>query len=69
MSSYSEQRQQSSTKIITVIKCMTCDYTVEREMKDGDFVLKVEGKCPKDNGTLYIAGIYAETTQPQSQKK
>ncbi|MBP1357812.1 MAG: hypothetical protein JZD40_04910, partial [Sulfolobus sp.] len=59
---------QQTVKIVTVIKCMTCDYTVDRDFKEGDFVLKIEGKCPKDNGTLYIAGIYADVKQPQKKQ-
>jgi hypothetical protein len=52
----SEQKNQTSTA--TVVKCMSCDYNVEREYRDGDYVMKVEGTCPKDGGKLYIAGIY-----------
>lgn len=37
---------------------MSCDYNAEREYKEGDYVMKVEGTCPKDGGKLYIAGIY-----------
>ncbi|MFP3204129.1 MAG: hypothetical protein RXS23_01575 [Metallosphaera yellowstonensis] len=48
-------------KVKTVVKCMQCDYTQERDFQVGDFVLKLVGNCPKDNGPLYIAGIYAET--------
>ncbi|BCS91826.1 hypothetical protein L3N51_00294 [Metallosphaera sp. J1] len=47
-------------KVKTLIKCMQCDYTQERDFQVGDFVLKLVGNCPKDNGPLYIAGIYAE---------
>lgn len=68
MSFSSQQKQQQTVKIVTVIKCMTCDYIVDRDFKEGDFVLKIEGKCPKDNGTLYIAGIYADVKQPQKKQ-
>ncbi|AWR98251.1 hypothetical protein DFR86_05690 [Acidianus sulfidivorans JP7] len=43
----------------TLIKCMSCDYTLERDFQEGDFVPKIVGTCPKDGGKLYIAGIYA----------
>lgn len=53
----SDQKQPLVTK--TLIKCMTCDYTLERDFQEGDFIPKIVGVCPKDGGKLYIAGIYA----------
>lgn len=49
----------------TVIKCMSCDYSIVRDFQQGDFVTKIVGTCPKDGGKLYIAGIYAEPTGTQ----
>lgn len=51
----------------TVIKCMTCDYSIVRDFQQGDFIPKLVGTCPKDGGKLYIAGIYAES--PNNQHK
>ncbi|WP_410544920.1 hypothetical protein [Acidianus sp.] len=51
----------------TLIKCMTCDYSIIRDFQQGDFVPKLVGICPKDGGKLYIAGIYAES--PSNQRK
>ncbi|MEM0173316.1 MAG: hypothetical protein QXV69_01960 [Sulfolobaceae archaeon] len=51
----------SRPKVITVIKCLTCDYSEERQFQVGDYVMKVieDKKCPKDGGELRIIGIYA----------
>jgi len=54
------QRQtQKKPKIITLIKCSNKDYETRREFKQGDFVGKIEGKCPKCGNRLFIVSIYA----------
>ncbi|BBG24619.1 hypothetical protein [Sulfuracidifex tepidarius] len=55
----SSTQQKEQLSVFTVIKCRTCDYNNTRAFMEGDFVLKEVGKCEKDGGTLYIAGIYA----------
>ncbi|QIW24299.1 hypothetical protein EWF20_09155 [Sulfolobus sp. S-194] len=54
------QAQQNKT-IITVLKCLKCSYTVERQFREGDFVLKIDGTCPNDGSPLYVWGIYAKS--------
>ncbi|GAA5418896.1 hypothetical protein [Sulfurisphaera tokodaii] len=54
------QTQQNKT-IITVLKCLKCSYSVERQFREGDFVLKIDGTCPNDGSPLYIWGIYAKS--------
>jgi len=51
----------SRPKVVTVLKCSTCDYSEERPFQIGDYVMKIvdDKKCPKDNGQLRIIGIYA----------
>jgi hypothetical protein len=48
-------------RVVTILKCVTCDYSEERPFQVGDYVLKIieYKKCPKDNGSLRIIGIYA----------
>ncbi len=55
----SSQQQKEQLTVYTLIKCRTCDYNMTRNFVEGDFVLKEVGKCEKDGGTLYVAGIYA----------
>ena len=43
----------------TMIECEECDYKGEREFKKGDYVLKVEGKCPKCSSPTIITNIYS----------
>lgn len=47
-------------KAITHVKCDKGDYELKRDFRPGDFVGKVEGKCPKCNGTLRVYAIYVE---------
>ncbi len=55
----SQKRIESKPKLITVIKCLSNDYEVEREFTQGDFVGKIEGKCPKCGSQLFVVAIYA----------
>jgi len=46
--------------IITQLKCANCDHSERREFKEGDYVGKETGKCPKCNGKLLVHAIYLE---------
>jgi len=54
------KREIKITKTYTLLKCTNCDYSTEREFKEGDYVGKVEGKCPKCNGDMVIYAIYVK---------
>ncbi len=58
-------KKQSTPKLTTktVVKCTKCDYSETREFKKGDYILKIEGTCPKCNSPTYIEAIYAEVLQ------
>ena len=47
----------------TRVECEKCDYKSEREFKKGDYVLKVDGKCPKCNSPTIITNIYSYTPE------
>lgn len=47
-------------KTVTIVKCDKRDYELKRDFKPGDFVGKIEGKCPKCSGTLRVYSIYVE---------
>ncbi len=70
---YSKRRKQLvesekiSYKIMTVATCQQNDYTIEREFREGDFIGKVDGNCPKCNSLLVITKIYA-IPQEKTQK-
>ncbi|MEM0361961.1 MAG: hypothetical protein QXH57_01220 [Sulfolobales archaeon] len=57
------QRNKSKTastpKVITKVKCVHNDYSLEREFSKGDYVGLEVGKCPKCGGVLTIDAIYA----------
>ena len=46
-------------KFIATIKCLSNDYTAEKEFSEGDFVGKIVGECPKCGNKLIITSIYA----------
>ncbi|GEM_PF-1702625 len=50
----------------TVIRCSNCNYKLEREYREGDFVFKRVGIC-QCGGSLYIDMIY--TIKPQRPSK
>lgn len=64
-------RRQTTQKLTTktVIKCVKCDYSETRDFKKGDYILKIEGKCPKCNSPVYIEAIYAEVQKTPKQHK
>ena len=41
-----------------VIKCTKCDYEVTEEIKEGDYLFREHGKCPKCLGILLVSKIY-----------
>ncbi|RLE47299.1 MAG: hypothetical protein DRJ18_03430, partial [Candidatus Methanomethylicota archaeon] len=51
------RRTKPARKTITVIRCMQCDYKMERDFQEGDYVLKRMGTC-SCGGELYIDMIY-----------
>lgn len=64
-------RRQTTQKLTTktVIKCIKCDYSETRDFKKGDYILKIEGTCPKCNSPVYIEAIYAEVQKTPKQHK
>ncbi len=49
--------------IVTQLKCSSCDYSEKREFKEGDYVGKEVGKCPKCSGKLLVEAIYLEEVE------
>lgn len=64
-------RRQVAPKLTTktVIKCVKCNYSEIRDFKKGDYILKLEGTCPKCNSPVYIEAIYAEAQKTSKQHK
>ncbi len=56
----SRQEPVKLKRTITVIKCSSCDHEQSRDFKEGDFVGKEEGQCPKCGGKLIVSAIYVE---------
>lgn len=56
-------------KTLTSVKCKSCDYSLERPFKEGDYVGKIlEDKCPKCGGDLVIKAIYVEKATNEVRK-
>lgn len=53
----------------TRIECEKCDYKSTREFRVGDYVLKVDGKCPKCNSPTIVTGIYSQIPELPRQAK
>ncbi len=49
--------------IVTQLKCNSCDYSERREFKEGDYVGKEAGECPKCGGKLLVDAIYLEEVE------
>jgi len=47
-------------KILTKIMCAGGNHSEVREFKEGDFVGKEVGKCPKCGSPLFIVAVYSE---------
>ena len=60
--------EDTPTKIVTVVTCQQNDYTIEREFREGDFIGKIEGKCPKCGSPLIITKIYAVSLMEKIRK-
>ena len=57
-----KSRQEPTKKkvIITQLRCENCNHTERREFKEGDYVGKEIGECPKCGGKLLVDAIYLE---------
>jgi len=58
LSVFGRRKELKVRKTYTLLKCQECSYEAEREFKEGDYVGKIEGKCPKCGGPLVIYAIY-----------
>ncbi|MCD6340609.1 MAG: hypothetical protein J7L51_01480 [Desulfurococcales archaeon] len=47
-------------KILTKIACISGNYSEVREFREGDYVGKEVGKCPKCGAPLLIVAVYSE---------
>jgi hypothetical protein len=53
------EKENMPMKIITVASCQQNDYTMEREFREGDFIGKIDGTCPKCGSQMIITKIYS----------
>ncbi len=58
-----KKKPEKPKKLVSVIRCDKGDYEAKRDFKQGDFVGKIEGKCPRCGGILRIHAIYVEELQ------
>jgi|UniRef100_A0A7J2U5E3 hypothetical protein len=53
------EQENKPMKIVSIVTCQQNDYTIEREFKEGDFIGKIDGTCPKCNSQMVITKIYS----------
>jgi len=53
------EKESRPVKIIAVASCQQNDYTMEREFREGDFIGKIDGACPKCGSQMIIIKIYS----------
>jgi|GEM_PF-473663 predicted Zn-ribbon and HTH transcriptional regulator len=57
-------------KVMTLLECTSCGYTLERAYKEKEYVNKiVDDACPKCNSKMYIKAIYVIKEEKKQQKK
>ena len=62
----STQKKEEKGKIVTVKKCLSCNYVLNKPYDKGEYVGRVGEKCPKCGGEMMVTAIYLETPpQPQ----
>ncbi|MET1101209.1 MAG: hypothetical protein ABWW69_01845 [Pyrodictiaceae archaeon] len=57
----SARQKQEPKRTITIVKCYSCGYTIERDYKPGDYIGKEDQKCPKCGAQMYVDAIYVVT--------
>lgn len=63
----STQKGEEKGKIVTLKKCLSCNYLLSKPYEKGEYIGKKEGKCPKCDGETIITAIYLEPpSQPQA---
>lgn len=63
----STQKKEEKGKIVTLKKCLSCNYLLSKPYERGDYIGKKEGRCPKCEGEMTITAIYLEPPpQPQA---
>ena len=64
MSKFVEQRLH---RVLTILKCPVCGYTVTREYKFGDYIGMIDNEvCPYGHGRLIVTSIYREVSHEKS---
>lgn len=53
----------------TLLKCIKCGYTLERDFEPGDFITMIKYKCPKCGNPMRIEAIYAIEKAEQYKRK
>ncbi|HDN01398.1 MAG TPA: hypothetical protein ENF42_00310 [Candidatus Bathyarchaeota archaeon] len=61
-----KKREPPKKKLVTVLTCLNCTYIEKRNYKEGDYVGKTVGECPKCEGNMLIKAIYSEIEQPKT---
>ncbi|WFO75661.1 hypothetical protein J4526_01910 [Desulfurococcaceae archaeon MEX13E-LK6-19] len=66
-----ESRRRPPTKELitkTLLKCVKCGYSIERDFEPGDFVTMVKNRCPKCGEYMRVEAIYAIELQQYRRK-
>ncbi len=56
-------------RLRTRIECLACGYSVEREYRQGDYVGKPEGRCPKCGSEMIVAAVFEERPEERREEQ
>ena len=64
-----KRKKQLKPVLKTRLECLNCGYRVEREYRRGDYIGKVEGKCPKCGSPLVVTAVYEERVEEKQEEE
>ena len=56
-----KKRREAGQRVVTVLKCGSCNVVIKRKFREGDYVGKTtDEKCPQCGSNMIIESIYEE---------
>ncbi|WP_338248991.1 hypothetical protein [Pyrodictium abyssi] len=61
------KRREAGQRVVSVLRCTSCNISVKRGFREGDYVGKiVDDKCPQCGGSMVVESIYEEKVESAS---